>query len=423
MSLEMNKIAGAVLVGGLVTLVSGLLADMLVRPTEVAHVAMAVPEAPAEGPGEAPAPRVVEPVLGLLASADTAAGEAISKRCTTCHTFEAGGPAKVGPNLFGIVGAPHAHMEGFAYSPAMQALHDQPWTYEALNHFLENPKGAVPGTKMVFPGLKKVQDRADLIAWLRTLADTPAPLPTQAEIDAATAAAQGEAAPAEEAAVHATATDATEPAPETQPEEADAAAAEQPAAEAEPAESPAAEAEAAPAETPEAQPAEEGAEDAAETPAPEPETTGAAEDAAPEQVAAVDSAEQPAAAETGEAQTGSSGIGALIAAADPAAGEKIAKRCTACHTFTADGANKVGPNLWNIVGAPHAHAEGFAYSEAMRSRHDQPWTYEALDAYLASPKDAIPGNKMAFAGLKKAEDRAALIAYLRTLSDSPQPLP
>ena len=112
----------------------------------------------------------------------------------------------------------------------------------------------------------------------------------------------------------------------------------------------------------------------------------------------------------------------LLAAADPAAGQKLVRACAACHTFEQGGANKVGPNLWNIVNNKHAHAEGFAYSDAMKSQ-EGPWDYEHLNKFLANPKATIPGTKMNFAGMKKVEDRANLIAYLRTLSDSPAPLP
>jgi cytochrome c len=112
----------------------------------------------------------------------------------------------------------------------------------------------------------------------------------------------------------------------------------------------------------------------------------------------------------------------LMAAADPAAGQKLVKACAACHSFEKGGANKVGPNLWGIVGNKHAHAEGFAYSDAMKAQ-EGPWDYEHLNKFLANPKATIPGTKMNFAGMKKVEDRAALIAYLRTLADSPVPLP
>ena len=113
----------------------------------------------------------------------------------------------------------------------------------------------------------------------------------------------------------------------------------------------------------------------------------------------------------------------LIAAADAAAGEKVFGKCKACHTVAKGGPNGVGPNLWNVVGAPHAHTEGFSYSSAITGMHDKKWTYEDLSAFLASPKTYAPGTKMTFAGLKKPEERAAVIAYLRNQSDSPMPLP
>lgn len=112
----------------------------------------------------------------------------------------------------------------------------------------------------------------------------------------------------------------------------------------------------------------------------------------------------------------------LLAAADPASGEKVVKKCTACHTVEQGGANKVGPNLWGILGRDIAGHEGYSYSDALAGTEGD-WTYENLDAFLAAPKEWAPGTKMAFAGLKKASDRAELIAFLRTLSDDPVPLP
>jgi cytochrome c len=113
----------------------------------------------------------------------------------------------------------------------------------------------------------------------------------------------------------------------------------------------------------------------------------------------------------------------LIAAADAAAGEKVFGKCKACHTVAKGGPNGVGPNLWNVVGGPHAHIEGFSYSAAMAGMHDKKWTYEELNTFLAEPKAYAPGTKMTFAGLKKPEERAAVIAFLRNHADSPLPLP
>ena len=131
------------------------------------------------------------------------------------------------------------------------------------------------------------------------------------------------------------------------------------------------------------------------------------------------SGEEQAAEAAGD---GGGGLSALLASADTAAGEKVFKKCKSCHTVEQGGKNKVGPNLWNVVGGPKAHAEGFAYSDAVSGLGGE-WTYEDLDAYLTKPKDFAPGTKMSFAGLKKPGDRASVIVYLRTLSDSPKPLP
>lgn len=112
----------------------------------------------------------------------------------------------------------------------------------------------------------------------------------------------------------------------------------------------------------------------------------------------------------------------LLAAANIEHGQEIAKKCLQCHTFEKGDANRVGPNLWGIVGNKVAHLESYAYSNAFKG-HGGIWNYEALNDYLYHPQKHIPGTKMAFAGIKKTQDRADLIAYLRTLSDSPLALP
>ncbi|WP_135448200.1 MULTISPECIES: c-type cytochrome [Tabrizicola] len=103
-------------------------------------------------------------------------------------------------------------------------------------------------------------------------------------------------------------------------------------------------------------------------------------------------------------------LATLMASADPAAGEAVFRKCAACHKL--DGTDGVGPHLNGVVGRNHAAVAGFAYSEAMAAKSAEPWSEEALFEFLANPKAAIPGTKMAFAGLPKPEDRANLIAYL-----------
>jgi cytochrome c len=103
----------------------------------------------------------------------------------------------------------------------------------------------------------------------------------------------------------------------------------------------------------------------------------------------------------------------LLASADPAAGETVFRKCSACHKL--DGTDGVGPHLNGVVGRNHAAVPGFAYSEANIALSAEPWTPEAIDAFIENPKGYMPGTKMAFAGLPKAEDRANLIAYLATV--------
>lgn len=115
-------------------------------------------------------------------------------------------------------------------------------------------------------------------------------------------------------------------------------------------------------------------------------------------------------------------LGALLAAADVASGKKIAKKCSACHSFDKGGKNKVGPNLWDIVGRDMAQVADFKYSSALAGMGGV-WDYATLDGFLTKPKAMVPGTKMSFAGVKKPGGRADLIVFLRSLSDSPSPLP
>lgn len=124
-----------------------------------------------------------EPVLHLVGGADVEKGKKISKACASCHSFDKGGPVKTGPTLWNIVGRKKGSKSGFGYSSAM-AEAGGTWTYADLNKFLWKPKKTIPGTKMNFIGLKKPEDRAAIIAWLRTLSDSPKAMPSSSEIAA-----------------------------------------------------------------------------------------------------------------------------------------------------------------------------------------------------------------------------------------------
>src|SRR5690606_24561019 len=106
-------------------------------------------------------------------------------------------------------------------------------------------------------------------------------------------------------------------------------------------------------------------------------------------------------------------------------GASAVRKCQSCHTFGEGEANKQGPNLFNTVGSPQAHIDGFAYSDIFVQHHDEGriWTYEDLDAFLTNPKGYAPGTKMGFAGVRSPEERADILAYMQTLSSSPVPFP
>ncbi|MFP1630128.1 c-type cytochrome [Zhengella sp. ZM62] len=196
-SFELNKFIGATLGTVFVVFSLAIASDAIFAthaPETPGYVIEVAEDAGGAAP-EAPADTGPEPVAPLLASADLGAGESVFKKCASCHTVEKGGANKVGPNLWGVVGRPVASHEGFSYSGAMQEYSQGQsvnWEYKNLNAFLAAPKKYISGTSMGFAGLKKVDERANLIAWLREQADSPLPLP--AEGDAAEAPAEGDTA-------------------------------------------------------------------------------------------------------------------------------------------------------------------------------------------------------------------------------------
>ncbi len=385
---ELNKIVGAILGATLFALILGFVADLIFARHDSPETPVFLVGAPAEHtPDGEPADMADDAVaegtteaagetarsdgvLALLADADIAAGEKAAKKCVACHSFDEGGAQKVGPNLWDIVDSDVAATEGFSYSTVLNELVGD-WTYQALDGFLAAPKQFAKGTKMAFPGIKDPQDRANVIAYLRSFSASPAPLPEPTaapQITETEAPTEPDSAPAEVAAVEA-AQDTPEPTASPEPETS------------------------------------------AETEAP-----ATSEPATSERAASEPAASEPAA----EGESG--GVAVAVAAADIAAGEKVAKKCVACHSVDAAKSGKIGPALWDIVGRPIAAIEGFKYSKGLMEVGGD-WTYDALDAFLAAPRDFAKGTKMAFPGIKDAGDRAAVIAYLRSLAEQPHPLP
>src|SRR5579884_4142720 len=176
-SFELNKILGAVLGTCLVVLALNIGANALYAPPPATKPGFAIAVAKPESTTapEAKAPEVPLPVL--LAKADADKGKTIAKQCQACHTFEKGGPNRVGPNLWNIVDSPRGEdRNGFNFSQAMKSKGGK-WTFDELFKFLESPRDYIPGTAMTFAGIKNPQQRADVIAFLDTLSDNPVPLP------------------------------------------------------------------------------------------------------------------------------------------------------------------------------------------------------------------------------------------------------
>ncbi len=176
-SFEFNKIAAAVLIALLVAMVASLIGEALVSPSKLEKNAYVVDVSAVSAPSsDSEKEKPLASISPLLAKANPANGEIIFKKCKACHTVEKSEPPKMGPNLWGIVMNKIAHAADYAYSAVIKEKGGQ-WDYENLNHFLHKPREFAPGTKMTFIGIASDQDRADLIAFLRQKADTPAPLP------------------------------------------------------------------------------------------------------------------------------------------------------------------------------------------------------------------------------------------------------
>ncbi len=173
---DTNKTALAVMMVLLLTMALGVFSNALYAPDKAAKPGYNLPSggektAQAEAPKETPLPV-------LLAKADPKKGEADTKVCQSCHSFDKGGAAKVGPPLYGVVGRAKGSIAGFGYSDGVKAKGGD-WTYEDLNKFITKPSAYISGTKMTYPGEQEPEKRADILAYLRTLSDSPVPFPTK----------------------------------------------------------------------------------------------------------------------------------------------------------------------------------------------------------------------------------------------------
>jgi cytochrome c len=273
-----------------------------------------------EEPGAETPAAAASQLPALLAKGDAAKGETAAAVCKVCHSFDAGAPSPIGPNLHNVVGRKIASVEGFNYSPALKAKSGEDWTYDNLEHFIHKPAEYAPGTLMAFPGIPDEQQLADVILFLRTKTDNPPPLPEVAAAPAPGAAPAGEAA----------------------------------------------------------------------KPAGDPNVE----------------------------------VAALVAKADPAKGESAAAMCKVCHAVEKGAPSPVGPNLYGVIGRPIASVEGFNYSPALKAKASEgDWDYAHIDAFIHKPMEYAPGTMMAFPGIPDANQRADVLAWLRTKADSPAPLP
>ena len=318
-SWTMNKVAGAVLGTCLVGMGIGIVAQGIYEPGAPTKAGYALPEPKETAAAGGEAKPEVVPIAVRMEHADPKKGEGDAKVCGACHNFAEGAGAKVGPDLWDVVDRPKGKAEGFDYSAGMKAKGGD-WSYADLDQFLTKPSAYVSGTKMGYPGQDDPEKRADIIAYLRTLAKDPKPLPKVTEADKKVASADAKGG----------------------------------------------------------------------------ESKGAA--------------------------GGDAAFIKLVADADPKKGQSAGQVCTACHNVTKGGGVLVGPPLWDVVDRDKGSVAGFDYSKGLKDKGGK-WTIADLDAWLTKPAAYIPGTKMGYPGEADEKKRAALIAWLRSLSDSPKPLP
>jgi cytochrome c len=175
-SVNVNRVSLAALGSVLFVMLLVAFSNLVMSPRIPAVPGFALPTGAATAPAEAPKEAPEVPLPALLAKADAKKGEQDAKVCLTCHSFDKGAGPKIGPPLFGVVGRPIASFPGFAYSDSLKAAGGN-WTYELINKMITNPKSVAADTKMTFPGEKDAQRRADILAYLQSLSDSPVQFP------------------------------------------------------------------------------------------------------------------------------------------------------------------------------------------------------------------------------------------------------
>ena len=178
---EINKILASIIVAIIIFVIIGLVGNLVVKinydEPQITAYKIDIPETSADSSTQTSAnDEMVESISLLLAGASLEQGEKIFKKCGACHNYKKDSKSKIGPNLWNLINRQKASVSGFAYSKALSDYGGK-WTFEELNEFLYKPKEYISGTKMNFAGLKDVEDRADLILWLRQYSDSPVPLP------------------------------------------------------------------------------------------------------------------------------------------------------------------------------------------------------------------------------------------------------
>ncbi|MEX6508783.1 c-type cytochrome [Jiella sp. M17.18] len=429
-SFEANKIFGAVLGTVFVLFGGSLLAEGLFssEAPEKPGFEIAVAEPQQGGGTEQKAAAEDPPVAALLQNADVKEGQTIFKKCQACHSGEKGGPNKVGPHLWGVVDRPVASVSDFSYSAGMKKFSDngqKKWTYDHIYHFIKAPKDYVPGTAMGFAGLKDPQQRADVIAYLRTLNDNPPPLPPPPAEGQKSADAGNGGAPAS-----AEANAETNPATTTQPGVAAAQEPTQtPATTDSQAAAPQPNAQAAPTQANENKPNPPAAQQQAANQANAPkggDVNAGAEGTQGMSAAPAQGIAQPAPAGQRQAAASSQPAGGTQQAAitgDPAAGKQVFRKCQACHAIGEGAKNKIGPELNGIVGEKVALVEGYNFSSALQNyaKTHPVWTVDELHQWLSGPQKLVPGTKMSFPGLSSQDDINNVIAYLASFGPDGKP--